>query len=485
MSLREKAYSGFGWSGLSGATANALELLKYIFLARILDPSDFGLLAMAMVLISIMKIFSDGGTSNAVIHFDGQSNKALSTLFWINILAGWALFFAAIAIAPAAAAFYKQPEISAILMLAAFILPLYAFGALFEVLLRKNLLFKSIAFAEISGSLTGLIVAIVLGISGFGVYALIWANIITAGIMSMLFAMAGLKFCKPSFYFKPNLVRSHLKFGLFQMGERGLNVYSTRIDQLIIGRFFGPEILGAYHIAWQIVLFPVIRLSPLLNRVAFPLFAGKKDDHAFIRNGYLKLIQAISSLITPFLLLVAVTAPWLVPFLFGDGWELAIHMIPLMALIAFFRMLGNPCGNIILAKGRARLAFYWTLFVALANTLLFLIAAHFSIFILLWSFIAANVLYFLLGQHLMVNRIIELPWIRFARSILPFFFALSIPSAAVIWIRSLLCHDFSDIAMLLSLTSVFLILYIPLVWYFFSDLIRDFFSSFAGRKPTL
>ncbi len=519
MSLQEKAYRGVGWSGLSGIIANGLELSKYIVLARILEPADFGLLAMAMVIVGICRIFADGGTSNAVIHFRNQTGPQLSTLFWINILAGLSLYLLVFLSAPFFAAFYSEPEVTPLMRLGGLVLPLYAAGVLYEVKLRKSLSFRMITITESTSALFSFITALVLALWGWGVYALIWSHIVTAGTMALLYAANGMRHWKPSFVFRPRDVVSHLRFGFFQMGERGLNVYATRIDQLIIGRFFGPEILGAYHIAWQIVLFPVMRLSPLLNRVALPVFANRQDDDGILRNGYLRLMSGVTALVTPFLLILAVSSPWLIPLLFGSGWNLTIQLVPLMAVLAFFRMLGSPSNNIVLSKGKAALAFYWALLLAILNTGIFLIGAQFSIYVLLGLHTIGNALYFIVGQRIMVNRLIDLTWIRFLSHLTPFLAALLIPwcgswvlrnLASGVWPLSHLLDGklglteateallhawqnvtiwyqhavWGDAGMVIAIVTLFLILYLPVLWYFQSGLIREFMQALrpSGRS---
>ncbi|MDG5766528.1 MOP flippase family protein [Balneolales bacterium ANBcel1] len=510
MSLQKKAYIGMGWSGLSGMVVNSLELLKYIILARLLVPADFGLLAIVLAIIGLFRIFADGGTSNAVIHFRQNHNRQLSTLFWINILAGATLYLIVLLAAPGIAAFYNQPEVQPILWLAGLVLPIYSIGALYEVMLRKSLSFNKIAISESIGAMLGLVTATVLALQGWGVYSLIWAQIVASGTMTLFYLADGMRTWVPAFYFRPGEVASHLRFGFFQMGERGLNVYATRIDQLIIGRFFGPEILGAYHLAWQLILFPVMRLIPLLNRVAFPVFASRQDDNAILRNGYLKLMSGVTTLITPFFLIAALSAPWLVPLLFGSGWELAIQLIPFMALIAFLRMLGSPGGNIVLSKGRADLMFYWNLSVAVLNTLVFLAGAQISIFALVQFYAVLNVLYFGAGQWLMVHRPAALTWRRFLSHLNPALMALLIPWLMVwvgrniaggAWSKGALYQPdgtfrpaglwerllgfwsdasawhahawWSDVFMVIAIATLFLLLYIPAVWFFQSGLIKE------------
>lgn len=518
MGLLQKAYRGAGWSGLSGILTNGMELLKYIVLARILVPGDFGLLAMTMVIVSICRIFADGGTSNAVIHFRNHSGRQLSTLFWINVGAGSVLYALVIAAAPLFAGFYNEPDVSTLLRLAGVILPLYAIGALYEVLMRKSLSFKQITIVESISALLSFATAVVLAYTGWGVYSLIWSHIVMAASMTLLYTLIGMHRWKPSLSFELAEVLPHLRFGLFQMGDRGLNVYSTRVDQLIIGRFFGPEILGGYHLAWQIILFPVLRLSPLLNRVAFPVFASRQDDDAVLRNGYLKLMSGITSLVTPFFLVAGISAPWLVPLLFGSGWELTIQLLPIMAMLGFLRMLGNPSGNIVLSKGRAALAFYWNLGVSVINTCVFLIGAQFSIFILLGLYTITNLFYFVTGQWLMVNRLIGMTWTRFLYAIAPFLLTLVVPWfgawlfrnwAGGVWqlqkfagqsygikaaFTDLLSawHNvglwyeqalWNEALMVIFIATLFIILYIPVFWKYQAGLVREFYRALRSSDP--
>ncbi len=483
MGLQTKAYRSAGWSGLSGMISNSLELIKYIVLARLLGPGDFGLLAMAMVIISIGRIFADGGTSNAVIHYRNQTLRQLSTLYWINILAGITLYGIVFVTAPFFSSFYSEPEVNHLLRLGGLILPVYAAGALYEVMLRKSLSFKYITIAESVSATIGFITAVTLALNGWGVYSLIWSHIVTASSLSLFYIANGFRKWIPAFHFAPADVWSHLSFGLFQMGDRSLGVYATRIDQLIIGRFFGPEILGAYHLSYHLVLFPIARLSPLLNRVALPVFSSRKDDDAILRNGYLKLMRVMMSMVAPILLLAALTAPWLVPLLFGGGWELAIQLIPLMAAVGLLRMLGNPSGNIILAKGRARRLFLWNLCTAIASTAIFLTGAQYSVFVLLWLYIIINVFYFVAGQTILVHRLISLEWSHFLKGV--------VPVAAVLTFSWMVGRLFrysiervmhvTDFIMVISIVALFLIVYLPLMIKLQSDLIQEVLQALRGK----
>lgn len=506
-----------GWSGSSGMFALFLEMMKYIIMARILDPGVFGLLAMAMVFISIGRIFSDGGTSNAVIHFENHTKGQLSTLFWVNIMAGSLLFAVIFSLSNAAATFYGEAEVGRILRLSAFILPAYAAGALHEVLLRKQLLFKRIAFAETVSAAAGFVTAVLLAVTGHGVYALVWSYLVVSLTQTMICVIAGRHLFLPRLYFRFGEVRNYLKFGLYQMGERALNVYSTRIDQLIIGRFFGPEILGAYFLAFQLLLFPLLRLSPLLNRVAFPVFSTRQHDNAILRNGYLTLLQGVLAVSIPLFMITALSAPWLIPLVFGQGWEISIRLVPFMVVIGLLRMAGNPSGNIALSKGRASLLFYWNLMAAAVNTGIFLLGAQYSIYALAALYLLVNIIYFIAGQTILVNRLIGLDWGRLLRAVRPVLLATLIAVAltavfsylaggareyitasgdlksiqdvmgmlVLLWKDSVIWSQASHVGrtgMVFAIAGLFLILYLPVVWRYHSGIARDFMGALFTHR---
>lgn len=513
--LAGKAYRAMGWSGGSGVVANGLELLKYVILARMLPATDFGWLAMVMVVIGITRLFADGGLSNAIIHYRLKERRLLTGLLVLQLAAGIVLYGVVWLTAPLFARFWASPEITDLLRLAGLLLPLISAGALYEVILRKELAFKHLAGAEILASATGFAVAIALAWQGFGVMALIWGHLAAAAILTTAHVALGLRLFRPSRNIRFAGSGAYLRFGLYQMGERALNVYAMRVDQLIIGRFFGPDILGGYYLAWQLILFPVQRMSPLLNRVAFPVFASIQNQNDRLAAGYLKLMNGVLAMGLPFMLFGALSAPWLIVLLLGTGWELTVQLTPFMALLGIMRLMGNPSGTIVLSKGRAGLVFWWNLAVALFNTLVFFWASQYTIFVLAGSQALLNVIYFTAGQWLMVNRLIDLTWRRFFASVGPFMIATvagwavallvrnttsgiwrTSPPAGESWWRSLI-HSwyaawenpamwleqalFSPLAMLMFLAGIFLILYVPAVALFQRKLAGEIFRNLIRR----
>ena len=224
---------------------------------------------------------------------------------------------------------------------------------------------------------------------------------------------------RPRLHFRASDCRSYLSFGLYQMGERFVNFLSANVDYLIIGKLLGAEALGFYSIAYKLVAIPLKRLNPIVTSVAFPVFSLKQKDDKALRSGYLEMSKALSLISFPLLAGIAVTAPLIIPILYGPGWEPSVPLLQALSLLGILKSLGNPSGSIILAKGRADLGFKFNLTILVVNAVVFYIAAHQSALAVALSFSALTFLYFIALQTLVVNRMIQLGWGPYLKTIAP------------------------------------------------------------------
>lgn len=153
-----------------------LQFITLAILARLLSPLDFGLMGMILVVIGFARLFADMGISNAIIYRHDATREELSSLYWLNILAGIAVFFIVCASVPLVAAFYHEPRLNNLMYLAAIVFLITPFGQQFQILLQKELQFNQLAKIEIIGSITNAMVAITLAFWEMGVFSLIWAS---------------------------------------------------------------------------------------------------------------------------------------------------------------------------------------------------------------------------------------------------------------------------------------------------------------------
>ena len=376
MTLRNSAISGIKWTGISSIFVAILQLVQMAILARYLAPTDFGLMAIVMVVIGFSSLFMDMGISSAIIHRQNITHEQLSSLYWLNIGAGLLLAIFIYLLAPTIAMFYQESTLTPLVRLLSFTFIVSAIGNQYRILYQKELEFNHLAKVEILSSLVGFIAAVYFAVNGLGVYSLVYATLAKVVVANFLFLLSGLKKHKPSLHYKYIDIKSMIGFGMFQMGERSINYFNSQFDTILIGKLLGAESLGVYTIAKTLVMKPAQIINPIITKVTFPVMAKVQDDEIKLRNIYLKTINYLCSINAPIYIAIAVLAEPVVLLLFGDKWLDAVPILQILSVYYILRSTGNPIGALQLAKGRADLGFYW-------NALMFL---FFPVTIYLGSF---------------------------------------------------------------------------------------------------
>ena len=361
MSLKQKAISGVKWTTLSTVITTILQLLQLAILARFLDPSAFGLMALVMVVVGFSQAFLDMGISNAIIHKQEITKDQLSTLYWVNVLAGFALFIVISAISPFVASFYHEPELTMLIILVGVTFLIQPFGQQFMVLWQKEMRFSEIAKIDIVSKFISLIVSVYFAYEGYGVYALVYGTLAGVVVQTILFLYKGLQEHKPSFVLKLSEIKEFLSFGAYQMGEKTINYFNYQIDTILIGKLLGMEALGIYTIAKQIIMRPAQIINPIITKVTFPTMAKIQDDTPRLKNIYLKTINYLSSVNFPIYAFIFIFAHDIVMVMFGEKYFEAIYIMQILAIWGALRSIGNPVGSLLLAKGKANWGFWWNL----------------------------------------------------------------------------------------------------------------------------
>jgi O-antigen/teichoic acid export membrane protein len=361
MSLKQQAVSGVKWSGISMGVVTGLQFITLAVLARLLSPSDFGLMGMIMVVIGFAQLFADMGISNAIIYRQDTTREELSSLYWLNILAGIGVFLIVCLSTPLVVAFYHEPRLNKLLYLGALAFLITPFGQQFQILLQKGLQFRQLAIIEITGSCINAIAAITLALWGMGVLSLIWGQLAGTSLRVLLLSYWGWKSWRPRLHFSKQDLRRYISFGLYQMGDKAVNYFNSNLDYLLIGSMLGAKALGYYTLAYNLILRPSVMINPIITKVAFPVFSKIQNDTEKLKDSYLKVLQLLSAVNFPFIVGLAVVAPVAVPVIFGEAWLPSIILIQILSVVGLLRSTGNPVGSLLLAKGRADLGFKWNL----------------------------------------------------------------------------------------------------------------------------
>lgn len=357
VSLRHAAARGVRWTFLGTVATAVTQLVQLVVLSRLLAPRDFGIMGVLLVVTGFALAYTDLGISAAIVQRRDATREQLSSLYWLNVAMGAAVFAVAWAAAPLAVAFFREAALLAPLRVLSVMFLLVPLGKQFEMLLQRDLEFDVLARTEIAGAVIGTAVAVGAAFAGAGVWALVAGALAGAGVRAAMLGAIGLRRFRPSLHFRRADLEGFLSFGAYQVGEQSINYLGERLDQLLLGRLLGVGPLGFYNFAFNLTSQPLSRINPVVNRVAYPTFCQLQGDRERLRRGFLRVVQLLVTVNAPLLAGLAAVAPLLIPAVFGEKWVPSVPLVQLLAVLALSRSLGNPMGSVLLARGRADIGF--------------------------------------------------------------------------------------------------------------------------------
>jgi O-antigen/teichoic acid export membrane protein len=237
----------------------------------------------------------------------------------------------------------------------------------FRVILHRNLDFKRVAVQEIASMALYLILSLWMALAGYGVWSLLVGYLIAHGLGHAWIFIAGIRSWHPKAVFDMRGLWPVLRFGFFHSGEKIIQFFSTKADQLIVTSLLGIHALGLYNMALNLVIYPIQRINQAVSQVTFPLFSRQQDDVQALRNGYLNVLKTVTLINAPLLAGIMVTAPIFIPLLIGPQWTESIMLTQLLSMYAYQRSTGAPSGSLLMAVGRTDMSFGWNLFALIVT----------------------------------------------------------------------------------------------------------------------
>lgn len=434
LNLRKLTISSFKWAGSTKFILIILRFGVFAVLARFLAPSDFGIMSMIAVVIGFAQIFSDVGVNSAIIQRKEVTKNQLSSLYWLNIVAGIIAFAAFWLIEPIVQFYFKEPRLRDPYLLASFMIPMIAMGQQFQVLLQKEMNFKLLSKVEVLSRTCGYIVSIVLAYFEYGVFAIIWGQLITRAVHTLSMFWIARSRWLPHLHFKTKDLEGYLSFGFYRMGESFVNIFRSNVDYMIIGRLLGTQLLGYYTFAYEIMMTPMNQINPVITEVAFPAFSKIQDDNQALGRNFKRIVQLISLVAFPLLIGAATIGDTFISFIFGQKWLAALTPIQILAFVGCVRAILNPAGTVYLAKGRADLGFRVNLFMAVLNTFAIWVAARYNLLAVVWTVLGLYLTHYLLLSFY-IGKLIQMKLKSLFKKLSPASIAASIMGASIILVK--------------------------------------------------
>lgn len=362
MTLLGKVINGVSWSFASRVSSQLLQLAFVIVLARLLNPGDYGIIAMLAVFTGFAQALADGGLSSALIHNQQTTERHFSTVFWIQLAIGVSLSVLFFLGAPLIAAFYSVPNLEPLSRLASCIFLIQAAGNVHSTLLVREFNFRALSIITFTATGFSGIAAIGLALQGYGVWALAWQPLVfSAATTGILWIQSK---WRPSFVFDLQAAGELGRYGIYLLGFGSVNYWLRSLDNLLIGKFLGAYQLGIYARAYQLMLFPITNLTTVVGQVIFPALAQIQSDIPRFRRSYVSATCMIALISFPLMTGIAVLSEPLILVTLGSKWVEVIPVLKLLSFVGLLQSIVHPVGWIFNSLGKTKASFHLSILLA-------------------------------------------------------------------------------------------------------------------------
>ena len=471
MALKQQVFIGSVWSLAGTAGQQTVSFILFVMLARLLSPADFGVMALAAVVIDILALIGCLGQIQALVQREHLDDTAASTSFWMLQAFGLAMTAVVFLTAPLVASVFAVPTLEPVLQLLAPVCLLQTLSAVHEAWLRRTFGFKWLAARTVTASILGGIVSVGMALYGFGIYAMVAQRLIVALVLTAMVWWSSP--WRPKLRWATVDALSLARVGSDVSLVTVLQIANVRIIDVAVGYLFGPQILGQLRIAWRLFDFVMaVAVQPVVN-VSLSALSRLQGNGAAMASATVRLIGVSGTALYPIFFGIAVVAPDVMPVLFGDKWDDAILFIQILSPISVAATINYFLSSALIAAGRTR----WILWQALAQVILAVAltvaSAPFGVVPVLVANVIRATIMALVNVWLLKLAIGATP-AALGRALVPPLVAAVVMTAVLVAARPLLV-EFLDIALLRAFATALAgaLLFASVLWFGFPSWRRN------------
>lgn len=376
-SLKDKTIKGLVWNAIDNFAGLGIQFLIGIVLARLLSPSEYGIIGLITVFLAVSEAFVTAGFGSALIRKQDRTEVDNSTVFYFSVVASFVFYFLLYVAAPLIADFYHLEILTPITRVLGLTLIAGAFCIVPNALFSSRIDFKTTAKISIITALTGGGTGIVFAYYGFGVWALVYQMLVSQLVRSiLLFA-----YCKwwPKERFSRDSFKTLFSFGSKLMFSGLLNALYNNLYSIVIGKLFAPSTLGLYTRASAFANLPSSNMTNVLQRVTYPVLSTIQDENERLADIYRRLLKMSAYVIFPLMMLLFGISEPLILWILTDKWEGCIILLQLLC----FSMMWYPIHainlNLLQVKGRSDLFLKLEIIKKIIGTLIVVVSAFWGI----------------------------------------------------------------------------------------------------------
>ena len=397
MSYSNTVAKGLIWSGFEKLSVQIIQFVIGLVLARLLTPSEYGIIGILLVFIAFLQVFIDAGFSKAIIQKKDRTTEDYSTVFYFNGIISIVSYLLLWFTAPLIAKFYDNIQLVEYIRVIGLTLFFNALIAIPTTMLTIDLNFKVLAKVNALGNLLSGLIAIMMAYYGFGVWALVWQQVIRAVLLAILIWL--FVRWKPQYVFSTSSLKSLFSFGSKLLYSSLISMVVNNFTNLFIAKLSSTKDLGYYTRGTQFTVVVYGTASSVLESVLLPVFASIQDNLEKIEEHFKTIIKSVYLLIFPIFMLLAILAKPLVLFLLTEKW---LPVVPIMQVFCFARMITIISGinvTVLYAIGRSDLVLRQQVFKILIRVIFLVIALPFGIFYIALAELLSTIVHFFINTY--------------------------------------------------------------------------------------
>ncbi len=462
--IRSKAMKGSIWAIVEKFSLQIVQFIVGVILARLLEPRDYGLIAITTIFTSISGAITDGGFEKTLIRKEILLPVEINSVFYINILLGGLMMTGLFWASPSLAVFFNEPSLSPVLRVVSIGLVLNAAGQTQKALLMKELHFKKISIAQIFSSLIGGVTGVVMAYGGFGVWALVYSALV-AQLVSVLFFWVRSDWY-PRLNFSFAAIKEMLPYGSRILLTSLLFFLMLQFNNFVIGKFYSKTSLGFFNRGSRLPELIISIIQSIVLKMVFPLFAKVQQDNLQFIKVVRKTTKIVGFISIPLLTLLLVNAQDITLVLFTAKWSGSIIFLEFFCLIRLFEPFIAIHREMILAKGHARLLLRFFVISSLVEIGLVLYAATLGIMYVVLATLVCKLGQFI-SYLLITSAELKVSWQKQLSWIIPYFLISIFMALSVVLMHLLFLASGMSILLSLSLRMSFgMGVYFMLSWWF-------------------
>lgn len=430
--LDRSLFAGIAWTALARWAAQAISWASMFYVARILTPSDFGLIAMSMIPIGLARLIEDLGLDTIVVQDRTLSEEKVSQLGGAALSLGGAIALLFLGASWPIAEYFREAAVAGIVCALSLTFLTDALQIIPRALLQRDLQFQTLAWLHVVQVAVAAVTVALCAAMGMGYWALVLNTLVSQIIVTI--AVLAIRPFRPTWprQWRP-LAQSLIAARQILVSRFAYYGYS-RMDVTLIGRFLGKEALGAYDFSMTFASVPMQEVTGMMSKVIPGIFTTVQTHTATLRRYFLLLTEVVSYLTTPMAIGLALTADDFVLLVLGDQWEAVITPLRILSLYMVMNGAQFLLGHVLLWTGRFRMSMYLNLFALFVLPIGFYIGVSWGVAGVAWAWTIAFPVSILPGM-IYVAKVLELRMSEMVDTLKPALVSCALMAAAVVSLR--------------------------------------------------